>query len=299
MSGNSQGFTLAEAAEVASIVGAVGIVGVIGIIWNAAASGLRATFFSRRDLASRLNRLACGVTTGYVMSLFGPPVFKRDITARLGEDAPETVEHIYRTRHAWLQVVVRGRDDAVQCFSVTVTDGKFTFSTRHLSLGCLHIRLGATRFKDVSASVDGWRTVIAARRAGYAESHWFGNSGGYQAYVLAFNDAGIGHYEPPPPFSPGPHNSGRFSFEESYQGEPVPEWLKPARDGTTINTFSVLGAGASRRLATVSGVDGDYIRVLRDPRNDRQARREWERHKKHAGRPQLAPQDEPGEVAAD
>jgi len=253
MSGSSQSSALAEAAEIAPIVVAVGVAGVIGIIYRAAATGLRITFFSRRDLAGRLDRLACGVTGEYVTSLFGPPVFRRYVSEIRGGPA-EVSERIYRTRHAWVQAIVSDGDDAVQCSSITVTDPKFRFRIRRLIFGSLDIRPGAARFGDVSDSHDGWRSVTGARRFAYAESHYFGNPGAYQAYVLAFNDAtGIGRYDAVPrrPGAALRRTAERRKRIQSAVLEPLPGWLQPARDQTTVNTLTVLGAGTQPNLATL------------------------------------------------
>ncbi len=117
--------------------------------------------------------------------------------------------------------------------------------------------------------------------SGYAESHWFGNPGNYQALVLSYNDAGTGHFEPP--HDPGlitEHSAGRLQAERDYKPEPfteIPDWLRPARNKTTVNTLTVLGAWTPNYLAAITGVNGDQVRVLRDPRTARKQRKRLRR----------------------
>lgn len=281
MSGSAQGFTLAEAAELAGVIGALGVV---AAIYKGAASRLRATVFSRRDLARRLNRLACGVTTEYVDSMFGPPPFRFSGPTDKAAQAPGVTllsQRIYRTRHAWLQVIA-GFDGTVRAFSITVTDPKFRFGTGHLMFDRLDIQLGAARFGDLGHQPDGWLSRTLARRFAYAESHYFGNPGSYQVYVLGYNDIGIGHYQLPPSFKvpdlsdPRHWSGGRLSPETGSRPdwEPLPEWLQPARDQTTVNTLTVLGLGGDvTTIQAWPGVDGDTVRLLRQALDTPAARR--------------------------
>jgi hypothetical protein len=104
-------------------------------------------------------------------------------------------ELVYREKHAWVQVLV-DENDAVVRFSITVTDLKFKFSARELTCGALPVRLGSSRFSDVSAALspDGRSLRIGAHNHEYAESYWFGNPGNYQRYVLSSNEIGAGEF---------------------------------------------------------------------------------------------------------
>jgi hypothetical protein len=271
MPGTSQGFTLAEAAELAAVVAALGVV---TAIYKAAAARLRATVFSRRDLARRLNRMACGVTADYVTGLFGAPVFRRSISEILGELA-DVSERIYQCRHAWLQVIGSNDDDAVQSFSVTVTDPRFKFGTSHLTFDTLDIRIGATHFTDVHQDRDGWSLVIGYPQWRYSESFSPSDFQLHQLYILAYNDAGAGWRQLPGADTPDirdPISEGRLSTAREYQPsrhEPLPRWLAPARDRTTINTLTVIGAAARADLVEVSAVDNARVGALRDPLSER------------------------------
>src|SRR6266851_3243537 len=71
--------------------------------------------------------LAAGVTTRYVEERFGAPAFVRKSGVLLGFKLGVTLfEQVYRTKHAWLQVL-SDENDAVVRFSVTVTDPRFRF----------------------------------------------------------------------------------------------------------------------------------------------------------------------------
>ena len=104
------------------------------------------------------------------------------------------------------------------------------------------------RFGDLANSPDGWLSRVGARRFAYAKSHYFGNPGSYQVYVLAFNDIGTGDCRPPPPFAdpadPRSWSGGRLRPDAGSRPtfeEPLPAWLQSARDRTTVNTLTVLG----------------------------------------------------------
>jgi hypothetical protein len=145
-----------------------------------------------------------------------------------------------------------------------------------LANALLPVRLGLTPFSDVRHDPDGWMSRTGARRFAYAESHWFGNPGNYQPFVLSYNDAGTGHYHIPRHEGPVEHSGGRLRAEDDYcpaPFEPLPGWLQSARGRTTVNTLTVIGAGAPRCLAGIAGVNADEVRTLRDRRAARGNRR--------------------------
>jgi hypothetical protein len=239
------------------------------------------------------------VTVEYVSALFGAPVFRTALPEVAGKPADAT-ELIFRTRHAWLQVLVRNAGAAVEAFSITVTDPRFKYRTRHLTFEQIDLRLGTSRFAVVRGPVDGWSSRRGARRFGYAESHWFGNPGCYQAFILSYNDAGTGHFEPPE--EPGPtveHSGGRLRGEREYQPEAfieIPDWLRPARAMTTVNTITVLGSRTPCYLAAITGVNGDQVRVLRESRSARKQRRWLRQHQRVLAGARPAPPDEAQEI---
>lgn len=178
-----QSWTTAIQTAVAVLTGAALLAGA----YRATKAILQRTILSRRYLAARLNQLACGTTTEYTDSILGPPAFRRALP-----DDHEYEEHIYRTNHAWIQTIIRTTDKSVDAFAITVTDRRFAFRTRELTNNNLDIRLGHTRFSDIPDHPDGYRIWWGANRSLHAESHYFGNPGNYQIYVVARNDAGAG-----------------------------------------------------------------------------------------------------------
>jgi hypothetical protein len=168
---STDSFTLTGIADLATIVAAAGVV---TAIYKGIQARLRASVFSHRDVRWRLNKMACGVGTDYVDSLFGPPPFRFSEGSDKLAESPGTTQlswRIYQTKHAWLQVIA-GFDGSVRAFSITVTDPKFRFRSGHLMFDRLDIQLGTARFGDVDHPPDGWQSLTGARRFSYAESHW-------------------------------------------------------------------------------------------------------------------------------
>jgi hypothetical protein len=126
--------------------------GAVGL-YRAATSWYRRTIGSRRTLAARLNQLAAGVTTRWVDERLGPPAFVTDFHIRpeqAAASAPASLrfsELIYRTKHAWVQILADD-NDTVARFSITVTDPHFRFQVRDLCFYHLNARLGHSRFAD-------------------------------------------------------------------------------------------------------------------------------------------------------
>jgi len=178
--------------------------------------------------------------------------------------------------------------------------------TRHLTFDTLDVRLGATRFRALAHAPDGWLSPTGGRRSAYAESHWFGNPGSYQVYVLGYNDAGTGHYKMPPPLTIGatanaPHvMGGRLRPETGSRPswDPLPVWLQPAHDKTTVNTLTVLGPVGDVTIQGWPGVDGDVVRLLRQAFTNREIRQRRRAHRKAMRRapapaPELADDPDP------
>jgi len=268
----------------AAVVGVGG-----GVVWlyGRAAGWYHRSIGSRRDLARRLNQLAAGVTTRYVEERFGAPAFVRKSGVLLGFKLGVTLfEQVYRTKHAWLQVL-SDENDAVVRFSVTVTDPRFRFQVAVLTGGQLQARLGHSRFSDVRSQLgpDGRSLWIGARRRGYSESYWFGNPGNYQRFVLSHNDAGTGGFG----FAieqqgVGWHQDGFLKFaapprEGLPEFDPAAPYAREFRETTTVNTLTVLGPHWDPTgLDEPHGLDGDYVRVLvPDARERRQIHRRLRR----------------------
>src|SRR6266566_1525436 len=141
------GISWASAIQIAAALAAIG--GAATALYRLGQVILRRTILSHRHLAACLNQLACGVTTQYIDQIFGPPAFRRAI------DNNHHAEHVYRTRHAWLQTIVNTTDQSVAAFAITVTDPRFAFRTRDLTVDNLDVHLGRTRFSQLTHTPDG------------------------------------------------------------------------------------------------------------------------------------------------
>jgi hypothetical protein len=264
----------------AAVVGVGG-----GVVWlyGRAAAWYHRSIGSRRDVARLFNQLGAGVTTRYVEERFGAPAFVRKSGNLLSAMLPvPLLEQVYRTKHAWLQVL-SDEDGAVVRFSIMVTDPRFRFDVAVLTGGQLQARLGHSRFSQVGSQLgpDGRSLWIGARRRGYSESYWFGNPGNYQRFVLSHNDVGAGGFG----FSAelqgvGWHQDGFLKFaaqprEGLPEFDPVAPYAREFRALTTVNTLTVLGPHYDPAgLDQPPGLDGDYVRVLvPDARGRRQIRR--------------------------
>jgi hypothetical protein len=294
---------------------AAAVVGVGGGVWwlyHQLDSLYHRTLGSRRDLAKLLNQVAAGVTTRYLEERFGAPAFVRASQVRVQRPdltfthAPVS-EQVYRTRHAWLQVLT-DEHDAVIRFSITVTDPRFRFQIRDLTVYNLDVKLGHTRFSSIQRDPDGRSLWIGARRYGYSESFYFGNPGNYQHFVLSKNDAGVGSFG----FLALPADIGGFYQDGFLQlgdvgGAPPPgipvfdpaaPYAKGFRSETTIDTLTVLGADyGTATLAEPRGPDADYVRVLSSSAWElrqlrRRARRSSRPAKREIERAHAAPPDE-------
>jgi hypothetical protein len=263
---------LALAAAVAAIGG--------GVVWlyGRAASLYHRTLGSRRGLAKLLNQVAAGVTARYLEERFGAPAFVRGSETRaqsvgMTVGAVRMTEQVYRTRHAWLQVLT-DEHDAVIRFSITVTDPRFHFRTRDLTNYTLDVKLGRTHFSSVPADPDGRSLWAAVRRHGYSESFWFGNPGNSQRYVLSKNDAGVGSFgfsALPDGISHSYRGGILMTVDPAYMSpppgtppyDPAAPYATNFRSGTTINTLTVLSADyGPMALAAPRGPDADFVRVL-------------------------------------
>lgn len=265
------GFSWANAAQTAATI--LGGLAILVGAYKAVMAYLRRTVLSHRDLTRRLNQLACGTTAEYTDNILGPPAFRRS----LGDGYEE---RIYRTKHAWVQTITRTADHATESFAITITDPRYTLRTHNLTGNMLDIRLGRAHFSDVPHDPDGYRITRGANRHGHAESHYYGNPGNYQTYVLAHNDAGSGpfHITADDPLA-GNWAAGRLSQEPdarpSWEDQP-PLWVQQAREHTAINTLLIAAptGGDQPKALTLGWIGADYgtVRVLPTPQQRKQLR---------------------------
>lgn len=260
------------------------------------------TLGSRRKLAAQLDKLSCNMQAAYIDDLFGHPLFIRK--------APAAAERLYRTRHAYVQVVV-DNSDSVVWWAVTTTDKHFKpcFFLAPVSLDDTgwNVQLNKSAFADARNTPSSASWDVRARRFSVVESYYFGNPGDYQTYLVGYNDAGIGTIDFGESSRPLPSGYGDLVAPSedggTARGVLTPEEYLTAfnaeRSGTVVNTFGVvrpwLGDAETELLQLWGlGPDLDYVRVLtstaarlpswwrtnRNPLFPRRMRREWRRMKR-------------------
>lgn len=252
-------------------------------------SWYRRTIGSRRDISHRLNQLAAGVTIRWAEERLGAPAFVRgvDLGATAGRQA--VTELIYRTRHAWVQVLA-DRDGAVVRFSITVTDPKFAFNTRDLTMNHLAVKLGRDHFADIRQSFGeprGYSLRVGAHNHEYSEAYYFGNPGNYQYYTLSYNDIGTGTFDTTTGGGPSWCQEGVLKFNGPPRSEhpvfdPHASYAAEFRAKTTINTLTILGpTRVIPDLAEPRGPSSNHVRVLLPEARERRRRcrliRRWNR----------------------
>jgi len=218
------------------------IVGLAAACYGGARLALRTwlrTIGSRRDLTRRLNGLACGATYEYVVDLLGQPAFRRALS--------EVEECTWRMKHGWVCGLVGDR--SLLAFAITVTDPKFRFGCSILTFGQLPVVLGLTTL-GATPEPESAHASVGARRFSMSQYYYFGNPGGYQRYLLAYNDLGTGEIDIGPLEGPG--------------GSEKPAALVAARGKSTANTLGVFPPMKNdlEQLWDWPGVDTDFIRTL-------------------------------------
>ena len=161
-------------------------------------------------------------------------------------------EFLYRTKHAWLQVIVDDAD-AVARFSVTVTDPRFKFSVARLTWGHLAVRLGHSRFSDIGVggyALRGRSLRIGAHNHEYAEAYYFGYPGFYQHFMLSANEEGTGSFgysieQGGPSFASSGMLQNTSAVPVQREFDPNAEYAVRFRASTTVNTLTVVGSGAN------------------------------------------------------
>jgi len=216
------------------------IVGLTAACYGGARLTLRTwlrTIGSRRDLSRRLNALACGATYEYVADLLGQPAFRRPLS--------EMEECTWRMKHGWVCGLVSDR--SLLAFAITVTDPKFRFDCSILTFGQLPAILGLTTL-GATPDPESAQVSVGARRFYMKQYHYFGNPGGYQRYLLAYNDLGTGDF----------NTSGAAQTPQETVA------LVAARAKTTANTLGVFSPMNSdfEQLWNWPGVDTDFVRTL-------------------------------------
>ena len=267
---------------------AVAVLAAAFAVYRWSVAWYRRTIGSRRDNASRLNQLAAGVTIRWVEERLGPPAFARAVSPTAGEGRQAVTELVYRTRHAWVQLLT-DEAGAVVRFSITATDPKFGFKTDDLTSNHLRVKLGRSSFSDIKASVnpEGYSLQVGAHHFEYAEAYYFGNPGNYQHFVLSYNDMGTGIFDVSVAGGAQWCQIGVLQFSDPPRPDhpvfdPQASYAPKFRASTTINTLTILGPW--RKLADLAeprGPESNQVRVLladaRERRRRRRLIRRWGR----------------------
>jgi hypothetical protein len=203
--------------------------------------------------------LACGQPIDFVVSMFGPPVLRRRHERGL-------VESVFATPPALVQVFA-DEEAGVRRWSITVIDERFAFRVRDLTFGQTDVRLGKSKFWNLTHNETGHVAAIDGGRLNYVEGHHFGEAGAHQTYLFAFNDAGVGDFDYVALREARllRLTDGIFAAESTELEPDAAAALRSFRSATTINTLTVVGTPAEPELITLlpHGVDLDYVRVFR------------------------------------
>lgn len=184
---------------------------------------------SRSQLKKRLAKMAVGVTSDHVRSLFGVPVMQRPAPGN-----HDAIDVIFMTEHAW--VVTREKSGAVIAWSITVFDRKLKIDLRELSFGLMNGTLGQSTFAEVVERPDGYSEMRGASSYAYAERTYFGRPSAYQSFVVMYNTEGVGTFK----------ESGQALVATSQFANPGNsignvDMLVSTRELTTVNTFLSCG----------------------------------------------------------
>jgi hypothetical protein len=269
-------------------VGAVvGLGGFLGLSVNVRALYGATPFGRRRHLSRQLAKIGCGVRVGYVSGLLGPPAFVTSppgprqgrVTANQLESQPQEIEPltevVYVHEDAFVQLLVGGQggsldDRPVRVYAVTTRHKRFrprlTFQYFHVfedRYGRPVLRLGHTTFEELSDRINWLPQVLCgwqgARRVAWAESYYLGNPGGYQTYVVARNDAGVGKWGASFPRREGEGSRDWISgaFARSGHIGPTGDLDHPEvaawRRQMAINTYAVLDPNVSLQSVVAWG----------------------------------------------
>jgi hypothetical protein len=201
------------------------IVAVWGL-WKLVRRRWEKTVGRRKAQTKILDQLACTVSMAFVEKLLGPPRFI------IGDD-PSSEERCYRLPGCWIEIVPRG--NAVERFSITITDPKMWYRTDGVTLGTIHVRLGVDTFAEAEEDYfDGEQMAPGLKHASYTRHYHFGGAGGArQHFWLSYNAAGAGSIE-----CNGPFASGVFG---SFGDINTP----PDHARITVNTLAVLSPHAA------------------------------------------------------
>lgn len=221
---------------------------------------LHRTVGKRRALRRAVEQLTTSIRVAYVEKLLGPSKFRRQ--------HGNLVEDVFVNDYCTVQALSVA-DGTVCRIAVTVTNNRFH---PEFWLGLpgswphARVRLGRSKFSDVGLDCT-WYASRGARRFQYWEKYYLGNPGGYQTYVLAISDGGVGPIGdlelilPENTFENGSSFTDNGSVRDATRARTPPaNWIE-FRDTTVVNTFAVASDEGTATSGWI-GADVDVVRLL-------------------------------------
>jgi hypothetical protein len=218
---------------------AAAVIGAAWGLWLLARRWWDRSFGRRHAQARVLDQLACSVSMTFIESQLGVPLF-------ITHPGDGREERIYRLAGAW--VAIQPERNAVQLFSITITDPKMYYDIGEMTRGVLKLKLGKDTFAHVSADYhDSESLWYGARLGGYIRHYYLGNNSGYLHYWLSFNSVGAGVFTSD--FTP--YQTGIYG---KYGDRP------PNSASITANTFTA--SDGSREDRAMFGPHPDTLRLM-------------------------------------
>ena len=254
----------------------------------------RRTLGRRRDRFERLARLGTRAQLSFFGSVLGePPAMSRTVPAELeefDEQAGQMVpmrrtlsEHFFIDRDYYVQAIC-DEEASVMAFSVTTRSKRFapTFSfpprpgwrrrrrfkreTGQVFRPFYRVRLGRTRFSDLTARQPRVRAEVGARTFSYTELYYFGNPGYYQHF--GFTASSAAYFAKIGPIREvveaiGRDWTGGVADERGQERLHNLGLLNRFRRETRVTTFTVIGPHLQPEDHPVTfGPHGDDVRTL-------------------------------------
>jgi hypothetical protein len=230
----------------------------------AARGGWRRTLGKAQHVKRNLRRLAPYVRHEFIKSLFDEPAWAHKARVSEGDDHIEMTVRTWPLGRMGYLVTWCNPDDEVVMYSVT-TRSRWLRPRMDIGRDGRHrVTLGKTRLAALPDPGQQF-PAVGARRYAYAETHYFGNRGGYQHWAVGVCDAaGSGHAP-----------VGLDNGDEGWDAERMAAY----RSSAVINSVLVSAMSnipISRILPYGVGPDLDRVRLM-DPLPSKFAQWRWNR----------------------